>query len=88
MTSDNWCLGMNHALHKRTYQSTENEGNSQPGKSIATDGRKYPCFNTEDYSWWYVDMEKEVVVGKVVVYLRIRKRKQIQMHMEFSHGFL
>lgn len=71
---------MNYALGKQANQSTVYNKDFGPSlASYATDGNKtndeslktFTCAHTSDkHDWWYVDMEKEVVVGKVVVYLR------------------
>lgn len=72
---------MNYVLDKQAEQSTV-YNHTDDGTSPAfyfTDGSRYnnrsspifTCVHTIDtHVWWYVDMAREVVVGKVVVYLR------------------
>ena len=73
-------LGKNYALNKPAFQSTtfvNDHGQSEA--FYAVDGAKtddtstphFTCAHTIDrHGWWYVDLEEEVVVGYIVVYIR------------------
>ena len=73
-------LGKNYALNKRTNQSTTfDEGYGPSSASYGVDGEtaddpSNPVFTCAHGSntngWWYVDLDTDVVVGKIVIYTR------------------
>ena len=70
-------LGTNYALNKPANQSSTHSENFA---SLAVDGNRTTFSHTEhpndtgdEVGEWYVDMEDDVVVAEIVVYLRTNK---------------